>query len=122
MARILLIALGGAFGAILRFAVSTLSTRLLPASFPYGTLAVNLAGCFAIGALWTLSERFAWNPNTAAFLFVGLLGAFTTFSTYAFEAFALARSGHVVQAGAYVAASTGLGLLFVALGMAFARS
>jgi CrcB protein len=121
MSHLLYIALGGAVGALLRYAVMRGAALVATGSFPYGTLAANLLGCFAIGVLWTLSERFSFPPGAEAFVFVGLLGAFTTFSTYGLDAVRLLRAGEVVQGALYLAASNLLGLGLVVLGLAAAR-
>ena len=92
------------------------------AAFPWATLAVNVAGCLAIGALWAWNGRSPLPPAVGALVFVGLIGAFTTFSTFALEAVALARSGAVGAALLYVGASNGLGLLAVSLGSAAVRA
>jgi len=119
---LLLIAAGGAIGALMRHFVSVLVYRLVPSTFPWGTLAANLVGCFFIGALWTLSERASFPPGLALFLFTGMLGAFTTFSTYALESLQLMQRGQVWSGLANIAVSTVAGLLLVLAGMALTRS
>jgi len=98
MDRLLLIAVGGALGALLRFGVSGLAYRLAGDGFPWGTLAVNLVGCLLIGVLWAAFERTPLPTQWSAFLFVGLLGAFTTYSTFALESMNLLRDGETVLA------------------------
>ena len=95
MPKLILIALGGAAGALLRHGLGSLVQNWSnSSSFPYGTLAVNLVGCLAIGILSQLVDSYGvFSANTRALLFVGLLGAFTTYSTFANESLDLARSG-----------------------------
>jgi fluoride exporter len=95
----LLVAVGGAAGSLLRYWLSGVTQRSVPATgtwsvFPLGTLVVNVAGCIAIGALVELGERRGpLSPETRALLMVGFLGGFTTFSAFANETVAVWRSG-----------------------------
>ena len=92
------VAIGGAIGSVSRFVLSTVILRLSGSLFPVGTFAVNLAGCIAFGAIVGAAEqRFVLTPNARAFLLVGVLGGFTTFSSYAFESFALMQDGTVLH-------------------------
>ena len=116
------IATGGALGALLRYALSGLVTRLLPGPFPAGTLAVNLLGSFFIGCAWVLVERLGGAPHLRAFAVVGLLGAFTTFSTYSLETLMLGRMHDLRTAAAYVLASNVLCLAAVAAGFTLTRT
>jgi len=117
MYYLLAIGLGGFLGAVSRYLLSTWVQRL--GSFPFGTLAVNVLGCFAIGMLWALArEREEFSPNVQAFLAVGFLGSFTTFSTFGLESLNLLRNDHLAQVGASIIANVTLGLLAVALGRA----
>lgn len=110
----LAIAAGGALGAVLRYATSTAVYELLGRSFPWGTLAVNVAGSLLMGLLYVLLvERVGWGPAWRAALLVGLLGAFTTFSTFSLETFNLLEQGAWGLAAANVAAS-----VFLCLGAA----
>ena len=97
----LAVAVGGALGAVARHGVNhLLHTRWLTTRFPVGTVAVNLVGCFVIGLLAGLiaSERIAVRLHWREFVFVGLLGGFTTFSTFGLDTFALARTQSMSQA------------------------
>lgn len=118
---LLAIAAGGAAGALLRFAAGSWALRHWGTAFPWGTLAVNFAGCLAIGALWAWNERAPFPAAVAALVFVGLIGAFTTFSTFGLETIGLLSSGQVPRALAYVAASNGLGLAAAFVGGAVVR-
>ncbi|GJM15427.1 MAG: putative fluoride ion transporter CrcB [Thermodesulfobacteriota bacterium] len=95
MPTILYIAIGGAAGAMLRYSISAYAYRNFHGPLPWGTLAVNLIGCFAIGVLWNVFENLAHSPNTRALIFIGILGAFTTFSTFGIESFHLFRQGEI---------------------------
>jgi CrcB protein len=115
MVRLVLIGIGGFVGSILRYWISGLAQDVVPESaFPVGTLAVNVAGCLAIGVLSELAEaRGFLTPDMRALLLVGLLGGFTTFSTFANETVATLRDGAYPLALASVAASVGLCLAAV---------
>lgn len=116
MVKFVLIAAGGAVGALLRYGASGVAYRIGGAGFPWGTLTVNLLGSFLIGLLWALAERYPFNPRVSPFLFVGVLGAFTTFSTYTLESFNLFREGDIRLGLINLVASNGLGLAAVILG------
>ncbi len=119
--NVLLVAAGGAIGSALRFLLSGWTYRHLGTTFPWGTLLVNVVGCFAIGLLWGVAQRLSLRPSTSVFLFGGILGAFTTFATFGLETFTLLRSGEIARAVAYVGASNVIGLLVVFAGYALAQ-
>ena len=109
---------GGAVGAMARHGVSRTALHLLGPHFPWGTLTVNAVGSFAIGALIVWLARH--EPQSAAlraFLTVGLLGAFTTFSTFALDAVTLAKDRTLTIAGLYIAASVFLSIGGLVAGM-----
>jgi fluoride exporter len=114
--KILVIACGGAMGALLRYFSSTYISNRASATFPYGTLFVNLAGSFIIGALWGISEERVISIRAREFLFVGVLGAFTTFSTYSLETVNLLRLNEVKMAIANILVSNVSGILFAFTG------
>lgn len=122
MVKFLLIGAGGAIGALLRYGLSGLAHRILGPSFPWGTLAANLVGCFLIGALWALSERVTLPRAFSPFVLTGMIGALTTFSTYGLESINLFRSGEIGLGIANILASNVLGLALVALGFVAARA
>lgn len=93
VSQILMLIVGGSTGTILRYLVYLFADRKLNHNLPWGTLIVNLVGSFAIGVLWSTFERSAIPPALRVFLFIGVLGSFTTFSTFAFESFAYLHQG-----------------------------
>jgi len=110
--QVLLVGLGGFVGSSLRYLVSGLVHRATPMTgFPLGTLAVNLAGCLAIGFLGGLGElRQMLGPSERLFLLIGVLGGFTTFSTFAYETLTLAQDSQFARALGNVALQVVLGL------------
>ncbi len=112
----LLVFLGGGTGACARFSVSRLSARLLGNGFPWGTLAVNLIGCFLIGASAGLLERDLLHARMRPLFVVGFLGGLTTFSSYAFDTFELFRKAEWGRAFANIALDNILGLVLAAAG------
>lgn len=121
MSNLVYIAAGGVIGAILRYTVTGAVFRLVPGAFPWGTLLVNITGCLAIGAVWHLFEGFYITPNMRLFLMVGLLGAYTTFSSFGLETLNLLREGEVGHALFYVLASNIIGVAAVYVGLLAAR-
>lgn len=117
----LLLAGGGAVGTLLRAGCTTLAGRLVGASFPWGTLAVNMVGSFAFGAIVALAKARALSTEQEVVLLVGLLGGFTTYSSFAFQAAEMLASGRVASALAYVIATNTLGLAAVWAGLRFFR-
>ncbi len=120
----LLLGMGGFLGALLRHGLSGLVQRQVPmATFPHGTLSVNLLGCLLIGTFAGLADsRQLFSPDVRAFVLVGLLGSFTTFSTFGYETIALIREGELIHASGSVMAHVLLGLAAVWLGYAVAGS
>ncbi len=117
MDKIFLVGIGGAVGSILRFLVSGWVQSVSGVSFPFGTLAVNVLGCFVIGVLSYLADvRGVLTPEMRALLVIGVLGGFTTFSSFGNETMALVRDGEMGYAFANVALSLLLGLGAVYLG------
>jgi fluoride exporter len=102
----LLVFAGGGIGASARYWLSGVVYRFLSTDFPYGNLVVNISGCFAIGLLMTLmEERFLSDPGLRIFLTIGILGGFTTFSSFSYETIALLRDAEVLRASANILAS-----------------
>ncbi len=122
MTQLFAIALGGAVGALLRFWVSTGVYGLLGRGWPYGTLAVNLLGSLAIGFLTVLFlDRLSLGPEWRAGVLVGLLGAFTTFSTFSFETLALIEQGRLGAAAGNIMVSVTGCILATWLGLMLGR-
>jgi fluoride exporter len=113
----LLVALGGALGSLARHGVTVAAARWFPATFPYGTLVVNAIGCAIFGLLLGVGEsRQLLTPAVRAFCLVGVLGGFTTFSSYSAESMALLRSGAWTLALINTVGQVVIGLAAVALG------
>ncbi|TRZ49632.1 fluoride efflux transporter CrcB [bacterium] len=93
MLRFFVIALGGAIGTLLRYIAGGLDYRFSSGVFPISTLVVNVTGSLAIGFLWGIVDRFTVSPNVRLFVFIGILGGYTTFSTFSLETFNLMRDG-----------------------------
>lgn len=121
--QVVLVGLGGFVGSSLRFMVSGWVHAALPFSgFPYGTLAVNVLGCLAIGLLGGMMEmRQALDPAQRLFLLIGVLGGFTTFSTFAYETLSLGQDAELAKAFANTLLQLVLGLTAAWLGYTAAR-
>ena len=115
---IIYVALGGALGSASRYLLGTWTQSISKSiDFPYGTLTVNLIGCFVIGFLSQLAEsRSAFTSESRAFVFVGILGGFTTFSSFGNDTINLLRDGETFNALANIGANVIVGLLLVWLG------
>jgi CrcB protein len=107
-----LVAMGGAAGAVTRYAVGTAFARRVGTAWPWGTLFINLSGCFLISIL---TARLS-NDSLRLLLPVGFVGAYTTFSTYEFETMRMMQDGQATAALVYVVASNLLGFGMVLLG------
>ncbi len=122
IAQLLAIAVGGAMGALLRFGVVTGVAVFAGRTFPYGTMAANVLGCLTMGVLYVLFfERMAVSPELRAALLVGLLGAFTTFSSFSIETLVLVENGENARALLNVALSVFLCLGATWVGMVAGR-
>jgi CrcB protein len=116
--HVALLGLAGAAGTLLRAGCTTLAIRLLGTGFPWGTLAVNVAGSFAFGVFhaWARARGLV-SPQQEAILLVGLLGGFTTYSSFAFQTVELLSGGRAAAALAYVVATNVAALGAVWLGL-----
>lgn len=122
MKTVLAIAAGGALGAVARYYVNIGTGVLLGTAFPWGTLVVNLIGCFAMGVLLELMA-ITWSPSAElrAFLTVGILGALTTFSAFTLDVVLLYGRGEMLLGGVYIFASVAASLGGVFGGMSLIR-
>lgn len=120
--KLLWLAMGGAAGTLCRVGLSTLVTRHSTASFPLGTMAVNLLGCLPFGVVWSVADRRGTvSPTLQLALLGGFMGAFTTFSTFAFDTAQLARASHLGFAAANLAIQNVLGIGCLFAGLALGR-
>ncbi len=118
----LVIASGGAIGALLRFVTSQFIYNRLGTNFPYGTLGVNIIGSLLMGFLYILFiERLALSTEWRSFLLIGLLGAFTTFSTFSIETLNLMFSGELVKAALNIVLSVLLCIIAAWVGVVIGR-
>jgi CrcB protein len=123
MIQALLVAVGGAIGSVLRYYISQWALRLMGPAFPWGTLAVNVVGCFVIGVFAELIARqFNASVELRLLLITGFLGGFTTFSAFSLDAISLFERGEAVAGGIYIAASVGLSMAAVIAGLAVMRA
>ena len=121
MLKFFSIGLGGIIGALLRYLLSGIPYRYLEGIFPYGTLSVNLLGALGIGFLWGITEEIPISPTLRSFLFIGMLGSFTTFSTYTLETFHLLREREIKLAFINILISNFLGIGLVFLGFMLSK-
>jgi len=120
MLKLLCIGLGGALGSILRYVVSGIDYKVSGGVFPVSTLVVNLSGSLVIGLLWGLFESVAISSQVRMFIFIGILGGFTTFSTFSLENFNLIRDGEhgIALMNIILSNVFGVGLVFAGYGIA----
>ena len=122
MTKLAWLAGAGALGTLARYGVAGVVQRALGGAFPWGTLAVNAVGCLLFGLVWALAEeRMVISGETRAILLVGFMGAFTTFSTFAFETSAMLRDAEWSFALANVLSQNVLGIACFFAGLALGR-
>jgi len=121
MIKFILLAAGGAIGTLLRYSLSGLTYRITDGIFPWGTLSVNLAGSFTIGLLWGFFEFENMPPDMRNFVFTGILGGFTTFSTFSLESCNLLRDGEIRLAVSNILVSNIAGIALVFAGLLVSR-
>lgn len=123
MLQVLLVAVGGAIGSVLRYLVGVAAVRLMGPNFPWGTLTVNVVGCFVIGVFAELiSRRFGGSVELRLLLITGLLGGFTTFSAFTLDTIMLFERGATVSGAVYLVASVGVSMAAVMAGLALMRA
>ncbi len=123
MQKIILIGLAGLIGTLCRYWLSGLVARQFGETFPWGTLVVNVLGCFLAGSLFYLmEERFQVSPTLRTIIFIGLLGGFTTFSSFGLQTFTLLREGEFALATLNVTLSNVLGLLMLWAGYSLVKA
>jgi CrcB protein len=120
---VLAVALGGAIGSVLRFVISTAATNRFGPGFPMGTFAINVTGSFAIGVVaeLALTRAFGVSAEVRTFLVVGILGGYTTFSSFTLESLNLLRDGAPLTALGYSVGSVVLGVIAAYAGLVVAR-
>ncbi|MBI5538590.1 MAG: fluoride efflux transporter CrcB [Bacteroidia bacterium] len=119
---VLLVALGGSVGSILRYLASVFTTKFYSANFPLATFIVNIIGCLIIGLLFGLFEKNGIvNDNLRLLLITGFCGGFTTFSAFSSENINLLQNGNFMTAFVYISLSVILGLFAVWLGLFIAK-
>ncbi|MCK5241408.1 CrcB family protein [bacterium] len=120
--KLLWLAMAGALGTLSRYGLSGLVQRLAGSAFPWGTVVVNVIGCFVFGLLWTILEaRMAITGEIRAIVFIGFMGAFTTFSTFIFETNALLQDSEWLPALGNLAIQNLIGFAFLFMGLAIGR-
>jgi CrcB protein len=120
--NILLVGLGGSIGSIARYLCQRYFYEWQPHPFPFGTLIVNIVGCFLIGAFYSLAEKGdLLTPELRLFLTTGICGGFTTFSAFAYENVTLLKSGDFIYFGLYVALSVVIGIAATFAGVALLK-
>jgi CrcB protein len=120
--NILLVGLGGSAGSILRYLCQRWFAEVYSHSFPWGTFAVNITGCFLIGVFWGLTfKTFDSNEHWKLFLMTGICGGFTTFSAFTLEVIGLIREQKIGLFFIYIAGSVVVGLALTLLGMKLTR-
>lgn len=123
MFHFLLVAAGGAFGSVMRYLVGVWATRAIGPAFPWGTMTVNVVGAFAIGLLTELlARRLNASTELRLLLVTGILGGFTTWSSFTLDAVALFERGALLAAASYLAGSLVLSFAAVFAGLALGRA
>ena len=122
MYRILLLVLGGAIGTVARYLISGIAQKHIGSEFPWGTLVVNVAGAFIIGLVWGLFETMDVRSGLRIFIFIGILGGFTTFSSFALETMNLYKQGEIKMAMFNILANNILAIILVFVGFIAAKA
>jgi CrcB protein len=112
---------GSFIGGILRYLLSQFVQSKFLSAFPFGTLIVNIIGCFLIGMVFGLTDRGTLTPEWRLFLATGLIGGFTTFSAFSLETVGLLRDGQLLYATAYIVGTVIIGLLATFIGISIIK-
>ncbi|MDB5528642.1 MAG: crcB [Devosia sp.] len=123
MVGVVLVGVGGGIGAMARYGASVLVGRVWPSGFPLATLLINIVGSLAMGLLigWLAKAMPSWAAEGRLFLAVGVLGGFTTFSSFSLDTIALIERGEIGQAGTYVVLSVVVSVVCLYLGLLMTR-
>lgn len=120
--KILLLAVAGAVGTLARYGLSGMAQRVSDVEFPFGTLAVNVTGCFLAGLFWAMAEnRMTISGEMRTVILIGFFGAFTTFSTFALETGGFVRDSQWIWVLGNILANNVAGITFLLLGQAAGR-
>jgi CrcB protein len=123
MIQILNLVLGGILGTLARYLISGGIYRVLGTTFPYGTFAVNILGCFLVGFFASfMDEKIVLNANLRLLFMVGFCGAFTTFSTFIYESYNLIKDGDTLRAFINILLSVIVGFLVFTIGIKLGQS
>jgi len=121
MRILLLVGAGGFIGSVLRYLAAQFVQNKFLSAFPFGTLSVNVIGCFAIGCIFALAEKGNLSAEWRLFLATGICGGFTTFSAFSIETISLMKEGQMTGAFLYILASIALGLGATFLGIVLVK-
>lgn len=121
MKILLMVGMGSFIGGVGRYLISLLIQNKFLSTFPYGTLAVNIIGCFLIGVVYALSDKGSINMEWRLFFATGVLGGFTTFSSFSNETISMMRDGQYLHSFAYVAFSVIIGLAATFIGISLTK-
>ena len=122
MKPLLIIGFGGGLGSICRYLMTVYISKYITIAFPTGTFIVNITGCFIIGLLYGITNKYAWmSLEWRLFLITGICGGYTTFSTFSYDSISLIRQGNYLYFLLHVAFSVILGLLATVGGAALVR-
>jgi len=121
MIKAVAVLLGGALGSLIRYGLAVAFPWKANSYFPVGTLSANLIGCFCIGLLWGIAEHQQWQTEIRLLIFTGLLGGFTTFSSFALESTQMLRDNNWKAMLAYVAISNVVGILLTLAGWVISK-
>ena len=119
--KLLMVSAGGSIGAVLRYIIFSLFEKSHASMFPWPTLIINVTGAMAIGFLWGWFGRFYVSPGIRMLIFIGILGTFTTFSTFAFDVFSMVREGQFRNMIIYIFGTNVLGIGMAFVGFYLAR-